>query len=42
MARMELIIRLRILVSSNTAGLYLRKICGSAAQWKDSKTERSL
>lgn len=41
-AKMELIIRPRIFLSSNTAGQYLRRICEKAAQWNDSRTDRSL
>lgn len=40
--RMELIMTLRILDSSNTAGQYRRRICEYAAQWNDSSTDRSL
>jgi len=39
---MELIMRLRILESPNADGQYLRRICEYAAQWNDSRTERSL
>jgi hypothetical protein len=39
---MELIMRFRIAVSAKAVGQCLRRICEYAAQWKDSRTERSL